>query len=329
MQKINTRRKLPSLFRWVLWVLLIQFLLINISAAFYANRLTRFYDNKGLGEPTRSKNIFTKTWQLFAGPKYPKSIIRDQPVYPFETVTFNTAKGIKIEAWYARLDSAAKGTVLLFHGLSVNKSRVLEEASAFRSLGYNIMLVDFRAHGNSGGNTSTLGIRETEEVKLAWDWVSQKGEKKIFLWGSSMGAVVVAKAISDYSLQPAAAILEMPFASMQSHFRGRARSLGFEGFPEKPFGFLVTCWAGIERGVKGFRHTTTRYVKNIHCPVLLQWGSLDQSVSREETNKIFEAIDSKDKKLVLYERSAHQSMLENEPGKWRTEVSQFLDRVDH
>ncbi|HSU29435.1 MAG TPA: alpha/beta hydrolase [Chitinophagaceae bacterium] len=329
MENSKTRRRLPSLFRWVLWVLLIQFLLINISAAFYANRLTRFYDSPVNGEPERSKNIFTKTWQLFAGPRYQKSVIREKPVYPYETVSFTTAKGIPIEAWYAKQDSAAKGTVILFHSLSINKSRILEEASEFRFLGYNIMLVDFRGHGNSGGNTTTLGIRESEEVKLAWDWIVQKGEKKIFLWGSSMGAVVVAKAIHDYSLQPTGAILEMPFASMQSHFRGRARALGFEGLPEKPFGFLVTFWTGIERGVRGFRHRTTRYVTNIHCPLLLQWGSLDQYVTREETNKVFEAIASKEKRLVIYDRSAHQSLLGNEPGKWKTEVGKFLGETNH
>ena len=41
------------------------------------------------------------------------------------------------------------------------------------------MLVDFRAHGNSDGNTCTIGYDESEDVKLAYDYISNKGEKNI------------------------------------------------------------------------------------------------------------------------------------------------------
>ncbi len=92
---------------------------------------------------------------------------------------------------------------------------MLAEAYEFRYQGYNVLMVDFRAHGNSGGNTTTIGVREAEEVKLAYDYVSQMGEKKIILWGSSMGAVAIAKAVADYDIKPAGVILEMPFASLQ------------------------------------------------------------------------------------------------------------------
>ncbi|MBL0270106.1 MAG: hypothetical protein IPP99_15950 [Chitinophagaceae bacterium] len=36
------RQQIRSVLRWTGWVLLVQFLLINISTAFYADKLTRF-----------------------------------------------------------------------------------------------------------------------------------------------------------------------------------------------------------------------------------------------------------------------------------------------
>ena len=36
---------------------------------------------------------------------------------------------------------------------------MIAEANDFRYQGYNIMMVDFRAHGNSGGNMTTIGVR--------------------------------------------------------------------------------------------------------------------------------------------------------------------------
>ena len=324
MQKKSFKRKLPSILRWVLWVLLVQFILFNISAAMYAYKLSHFYNDQSVRYSGENENIFTKTWRLFSGPKLAKSVINEFPAFPFDTVTLKTENGIFIDAWYAKTDSLYKGTVILFHGLTTNKGNVLAEAYEFRYLGYNVMLVDFRAHGNSGGNTTTIGVREAEEVKLAYDYMSQKGEKRIILWGSSLGAVAIAKAVADYTIKPAGVILEMPFASMKSHLRARARMIGFAGFPEKPFGFFVTFWMGIERGFNGFKHQTTKYVQKINCPTLLQWGALDFYVLKNETDKVYNATASPAKKLVIYDHANHESFVQNDPLKWRIEVGRFL-----
>lgn len=324
MEKSKFRFKIPQYVRWIGWVLLVQFLLINISAAFYAYKFTHVYDDPALRNAGPSKNIFVKTWRLFTGPRQPQSIITETPTFPYDTVSLKTRKGIDIDAWYSKTDSASRGTIILFHGIGANKGMMLNEAHEFRYQGYNVMLVDFRAHGNSGGQTTTVGIREAEEVKLAYDFVTGKGEKNIFLWGSSMGAVVVAKAITEYDLKPAGVFLEMPFASLQSHLRARARVQGFEGAAERPFGFFVTWWMGIERGFNGFKHTTSSYVKKVNCPVLMQWGALDNYVLQTETYKVYNAIASANKKLVVYDRAGHESLLQNDPVKWRIETERFL-----
>lgn len=324
MEKRKFRIKIPSYVRWIGWVLLVQFLLINISAALYAYKLTHVYNDPKLRTAQSSKNIFVKTWRLFTGPRQPRSVITERPTFPYDTVILKTKKGINIDAWYSKTDSVARGTVILFHGISANKGMLLNEAYEFRYLGYNVMLVDFRAHGNSAGQTTTIGIRESEEVKLAYDYAKGIGEKNIFLWGISMGAVVVAKAIDDYELKPSGVMLEMPFGSLQSHLQGRARVMGFQGFPEKPFGFFVTWWMGIERRYNGFKHQTSLYAKKINCPVLMEWGALDNYVLKTETDKIYNAIASANKKLVRYDHAGHESFLLNDPVKWRIEAEKFL-----
>ena len=321
MDKKPLKRQLKSILRWVGWVLLVQFVLINISASLYAFKLTHFYTNHPEESVSEGGNIFTKSWKLFTGPRYGKSVISEVPVFRYDTVTLETKKGIRIDAWYGQTDSVSKGTVILFHGIGVTKSVLMDEANEFRFGGYQVLMVDFRAHGNSDGNTTTIGVRETEEVKLAFDYISAKGEKNIFLYGSSLGAVAIAKAVSDQQLQPRGIILEMPFESLQSYLKGKARVLGF---PKQPFAVLTTFWIGIERGFNGFKHKTTRYAKNIHCPVLLQWGTLDHLVLKDETNRIYDALASTSKKLVIYEGAEHESFLRKDPLKWRIEVERFL-----
>lgn len=320
MNQTNQRKKIRSVVKWILWVLLVQFLLINISGVLYGYKLTHFYDASSRPAQPSSRNIFVKTWKLFRGPKFQKTVISEFPHFPYETVRLSTKTKLSIEAWYIPADSA-KGTVILFHGLGGNKSLLLGEAYEFMNDGFNVMLVDLRAHGNSAGNTTTLGVSEAEEAKLAYDYVFAKGERNILLYGISLGAVVITKAVYDYNLAPSKLILDMPFGNLQNLLEGRARVLGF---PEEPFGILVTFWSGIERGFNGFEHNTCRYVKKIQCPVLMQYGTLDKLVTRDETDHIFQNIASSRKRLVLYETAAHEPLLNKNPTKWRTEVREFL-----
>lgn len=307
--------------RWTGWVLLVQFVLINISTAFYADKLTRFYSDLPEDYSNSSGNIFTKSWKLFTGPKYPRSVINERPVFPFDTVKLQTASGLSIDAWYAAADSAAKGTVILFHGIGGTRMNNLDEANEFRYLGYHIMMIDFRGHGNSEGNRSTIGFREAEEVKLAVEYVKKKGESTIFLYGSSMGAVSVARAVWKYELKLAGIILEMPFYSLQTYLKARAGQIGF---PTQPFAFFTTFWIGAEKGFNGYRHKTSLYAKGVHCPVLIQWGTEDRFVNEKEIESVYEAVGTEKKKLVVYQGAEHESLLRKDPVKWREEINLFL-----
>ncbi|MGC4035082.1 MAG: alpha/beta fold hydrolase [Chitinophagaceae bacterium] len=322
MPKSTKRSGFRRVLKWVGWFLLFQFVLINISAALHAWKQTHFYTDPELRvfKPS-SKNIFVKTWKLFGGFKTPRSVIANTPAYKCDTIQLKTKKGLTIDCWYSQPDSTAKGTVILFHGLTLNKGLILREAEEFRFMGYNILLVDLRGHGNSSGNVTSLGYYESEEVKLAYDYVQGKGEKKIFLWGMSLGAVVIAKALNDYDIRPSGAMLEMPFYSLQSFLEGRAKLLGFPG---EPFGFFVTTWVGIEQGYNGFGFKISDCAKKINCPVLLQWGDHDPFITTAQAKKIFDNIQTSKKRMIIHENAGHLSFLGYDPLKWRDDVKAFL-----
>jgi hypothetical protein len=314
--------KIRSLLRWVFWVLLVQVLLMNISAAFYAHKFTHFYDAPQQRPEPSSQNIFSRTWKLFVGPRFYKQPGPSEPDFPVEHITLTLADGSPIKAWYGVSDSA-KGCVILFHGISVNKSYVVNEAAMFRQMGYNVLLVDFRAHGRSDGNNSTFGVEETEEVEKAFRLAQERGNRSIILYGVSMGAAVCLKAVAEKKVQPAALIADMPFGCLQNHMQARAR---IHGFPSQPFAFLVTFWAGVEGGFNGFNHSPTDYARKVSCPVLLQWGDRDPYVSRSETEAIFNNLPAQ-KKLAIYEGAGHESFLNIEPVQWQAEVGSFLGKL--
>ena len=295
------------------------FILLNIITAFQAYKFTHFYD---AGEITvkQDKNGWDKTGEILFGINVEKKLNTILADTTFETVYLVTKDNIKLQAWHLKTDSVAKGTVVMFHGHGSTKSAIIKESEAFRKMGYNTFLLDFRAHGSSGGNTTTIGYYEAEDVELAYNYIKNRGEKNMVLWGISMGAATITKAVNDYALQPNKIILEMPFGSIVKAAEGRIKMMQLPG---EPLATLITFWGGAEHGFWAFNMKPVEFAKKINCPVLLQWGKNDPRVSRSEIDMIYANITAP-KKLVLYNNAGHESLCKNENDKWMAEVQSFL-----
>lgn len=96
------------------------------------------------------------------------------------------------------------------------------------------------------------------------------------------------------------------------------------GLPPQPLATLLTFWGGTEHGFWAFGMKPQEFVKDIHCPVLLQWGKNDPRVSRNEEDLLFGNIGTADKKFVVYETAGHESLCKKEPEKWNAEIAAFL-----
>lgn len=300
-------------------IIITLFILLNIVVMFHAYKFTYFYDaDEVVIKANEHKTGWDKTKELLFG----FNAVKKKCIAPdssYKTIYLTTADNLKLEAWLVTVPNP-KGSVAMFHGHGGNKAGIINEAAAFRSMGYNTLLLDFRAHGNSEGHTSTIGYKESEDVKLAYDYMQKTGEKNIILWGISLGAAAVTKAISDYAIAPQKIILEMPFGTLPDAVEGRIKMMGL---PAQPISCLLTFWGGVEHGFWAFNLRPCDYVKKIKCPVLLQRGKNDLRVTEKETMQLYNNI-SAPKKLVIYENCGHESLYSKEPVKWRGEISDFL-----
>ncbi|HMO61209.1 MAG TPA: alpha/beta hydrolase [Ferruginibacter sp.] len=309
---------MKKIIRYTIRTAMVLFILLNIITAFHAYKFTHFYEAAEAPVVEKS-SLFSTIGNIVFGAKAYKKNNTVPADSTYETIYLATKDGIQIECWY-RPVAEAKGTVILFHGHGSKKSSVNDEAAGFNKMGYNTLQADFRAHGGSGGNTCTIGWYEVEDVKLAYDWVKAKGESDVVLWGISMGAATITKAIDDYKLRPKKIILEMPFATLLEAAEGRIKMMGL---PPEPLAVMVTFWGGIENGFWAFNMKPAQFVRSIKCPVLLQWGENDNRVKKDETTRIFTNITAP-KKLVLYANSGHESLCSNETDKWMNETRRFL-----
>ncbi len=112
---------------------------------------------------------------------------------PFEQVTIQSFDGLKL---YGRYYHVADGAPIeiLFHGYRSHPFRDCSGGHALsRKMGFNALVVDQRAHGQSGSTTISFGIKERYDV-LSWvQYLNDRfGEKQpIVLSGLSMGAATV------------------------------------------------------------------------------------------------------------------------------------------
>lgn len=305
-------------FKRLLSVFIVLFVIMNLIAFFHAYKLTHFSEDNL--EKTKSPEKLTfleKTKVLFFGVNNPKPKGTKFPTQRFETITLKSNK--QIECWNIKKENS-KGTILLCHGYSGEKSTMLDKSDIFIENGYSTMLIDFMGSGNSEGNQTTIGYMEAEQVKTAYDYLKNKGEKNIYLFGTSMGAVAIMKCINDYKISPKGIIIECPFGSMYQTVCARFNRLNAPTFPMAE---TLLFWGGVQNGFWGFDHNPTEYAKNIDCPTLLLYGENDKSVSRKEIDAIFKNITGK-KTLKIYKNTGHENYLIKNKTEWTKNSMDFI-----
>jgi len=308
--------------------LLVLFILLNVMSIFQAYKLSHFYSDAPKLKKPEEMGAVEKAAAIFFGVKYPKSKVEDSLLVPHETVSFKADDSLKLEGWYldSQNDDTVKphiGTVIMFHGHGSSRSGVIKEAEAFYEMGWNVLMIDFRAHGNSEGTLSTVGYKEAKDVKAAYSYIQLKKEKNIVLWGISLGASTILKAMNDFDLKPSKIILEMPFGSLLNAGEGRLRTMHL---PAEPLSALLVFWGSIEQGYWAFANKPWNYASKVNCPVLLQWGINDRRVTEEETMHIFKNLASHQKTLIKYVHCGHESLYKKETAKWNKTVGDFLQQ---
>jgi pimeloyl-ACP methyl ester carboxylesterase len=297
--------------------LLILFLLLNAFACFHAYKFTHFTDADVRRTNPGRLGAMGKLKVVVAGVDNPRPVNRHTPGRSYQTIRLQS--GEPLEAWLIRTPGA-KGTVALFHGYGAAKSRMLERSEVLLGLGYNTFLVDFRGSGGSGGNATTIGYKEAQDVKAAYDYLASHGAQNIYLLGTSLGAAAILKALKDYPIQPEGIIIEAPFSTLYEAACARFRAVGAPAFP---MAGLVVFWGGIINGFWGFSHRPVDYAKYARVPVLMFYGEKDGRVDRKEIDEIYANLPGP-KKLVTFPEAGHVNYLSHYSREWTAAVSEFV-----
>jgi pimeloyl-ACP methyl ester carboxylesterase len=135
----------------------------------------------------------------------------------FENISFITTDSIKLRGWFiGSQNSLTAPTIIIAHGLGASKSDFINLSGFLSSNGFNVLLFDFRAHGESGGKSCSLGLKEQMDISAALDYIiSRKNlkNKNIGLYGFSLGGSAgILTASKDLRIK--AIVADTPFSRL-------------------------------------------------------------------------------------------------------------------
>jgi fermentation-respiration switch protein FrsA (DUF1100 family) len=183
--------------------------------------------------------------------------------------------------------------------------------------GYGVLAWDFRAHGQSGGETCSLGDYEQLDVEAALDYVLKQSDvKHIGAWGGSMGAATILLTAAKRP-EIEAVVSDSAFPSLEDVMR-----LNTPIKIMQPFVLFFGNWSS------GTHIDQVRPVDEIAKisprPVYIIDGWEGAAIAMNSPYRLFDAANDP-KQLWVEDGVPHLGMYGNNPKKYERQVTGFFD----
>jgi fermentation-respiration switch protein FrsA (DUF1100 family) len=202
-----------------------------------------------------------------------------------EPLDVTTEDGLHITSWYRPAQAPDKLTIVFCQGNAGHLGYRNYKVRPWLDAGYGVLMVGYRGFGNPG-SPSEEGLYM--DAQAAIDAVRAKGvpEGGLVFYGESMGTGVATQMATEYAA--AALILESPYTSVPD--------VGADRYPLVPVRWLVHD-----------RYDSIGKIKDVHMPLLLLHGELDQVVPVKFGKKLFDAANQP-KQAVYVPDAGHSNV---------------------
>lgn len=260
--------------------------------------------------------VFHVSYWLYP-PRYP--VEPQAQASPFQAITITTEDNLKLTAWYVPPQNGQ--AILMLHGHSANRDQHLPHADYLMDAGYGLLMLDFRNHGESEGERTSMGFHEIKDARAAYQYLqAQDDVQQIILWGHSMGGGVASQLMSE--VDAAGLFIDATFGDFPTIVRAGVVARGLPGSP--PTEILTTMY-GLLCGADWSVVRPVDYLAKIEKPILLFHGANDPLIPVSEGYRLAEA--NPNISLVIFENGGHSDLYEVDPTLYHDEVMAYLAKI--
>lgn len=270
-------------------------------------------------EPLRGKQFIAVGETLFR-------ITSIMERYSFEDVGITAYDGTPLRGRYYHFVDGAP-LLILCHGYRSSALRDCCGGHALgRKMGFNVLAIHQRCHGDSGGRTITFGIRERQDL-MGWiEWANSRfgSDIPIMLFGLSMGAATVLMGSElGYPDNVVCVMADSPYSAPADIILKVCQDMRYP--PKLCYPFI--CLGAIIYGHFNLNACTARdAVRHARVPVLLIHGEDDRLVPCDMSRSIAQACASP-VTVQTFPAAGHGLSYMTDPRRYEREVFDFLNKI--
>ncbi|MGB0869254.1 MAG: alpha/beta hydrolase [Flavobacteriales bacterium] len=275
---------------------------------------------------TEIQNPIIKTIRKLKGVKQNPKLVAVFPEGKLWTYKSEDHLDLKVLYYPTSLDSV-KGNIILVHGIRGDMNFLEPNIRHFSSLGYNTFSVDLRAHGSSGGQYCTFGVKEKKDISNLIDYLLEFKHldlENLGIWAQSLGGAVALQSLAvDKRIQWG--IVESTFSEFTTIVNDYFQL--YLGFSNVNFSNYLVKRAGAISNFNPDEAKPINACRKITQPVLMIHGTEDDRINISNGKRNFQALSSKNKSFFEVKGANHVNVWHVGDIHLKNEINVFLKRV--
>jgi hypothetical protein len=216
----------------------------------------------------------------------------------------------RLHGWWMPVQNASSPVLLYLHGNGVNIGANAAHAHRFHQMGFNVLLIDYRGYGLSGGGFPSED-KVYQDAEVAWQHLvsdRQISPERIMIYGHSLGGAV---AIDLALRHPDAAglIVQSSFTSVKDVIDRIGQYALF------PVDLLLTQ-----------RFQSIQKVPRLQLPVLFIHGMADSEIPADMSESLYAAAPPP-KRLWLVPEAGHNNVADVSGQAYFRVIEEFTNSI--
>ncbi len=241
---------------------------------------------------------------------------------PARDFTLYAADGVRLAATHWPGWQGNGPSVLLLHGNGASRQALAASAGWLNRLGYTVLTLDFRGHGESEATARSFGWNEALDARAAFDWLKrEQGGSPVAIIGISLGGAASLLG-PDGPLPAEALVLQAVYPDIRHAIRNRIAAVAGSAIAEasEP---LLSFQSYLRYGVWPAALSPIEALRRFGGAVLVIGGEADRYTPPEETRRMFNSASGA-RRLWLAPGADHVTTSSLATDEYRTIVLDFL-----